>query len=265
MKTKYLLTLLFTYLFITAKAQVGPFINNTLNTAATEITPTNELQVQFAPEVAWATKTYDSRENSQQLDTLNVESGIGLQFNNGITSKLDWGIAFPLDVSEVSVGFKYLLTGNEESKLQTALGTWVDIPTFGTEIIRGKAGSDNIALAGLGAIFQYHASDKLIIYSDLYGQKFLKSAEEDHKMNFYYNLDLDYALSDDVRAAVGFAYSNSVYEEAVTNEHLGTFSYGFFFEKWETWNFYVAHYFDMLGQNAEGGNVFTINITRTFK
>lgn len=249
--------------------QAGPFTNNTLNTACVETNPTDELQFQFNPEYAWSTKSFDAEGNLQDSDEVSVESGLGLQFNNGFTDKLEWGVALPIDVSELSLGLKYNIFG--EGKFMTALATWVDMPTGSRSYAKNSKSTDDIALAGFGAVFQYNVSDKFIVYTDIYGQKFLQEVEQPHDLNFMYNLDLDYALTDGVRAAAGFAYSNSMFEavsevgEDDNNESLGTLSYGLFFEKWDSWNIYVAHYFDVMGENTDAYNTLTFNITRTFK
>ena len=246
-----------------AFGQPAPVINNTLNTACADINPPGEMQLQFSPQVSWINKQFNSNGKTQRLDTINIESGFCLQFNGGFTKNLEWGFAMPQDVSGLSLGLKYRF-GKEDATLKPALAAWVEIPTAGN-LIRNQSTIDNTPIGGVGVILQLHVSEKFIIYTDLYSQKYIKEVSDQHQMNLLYNIDLDYSLLNWLRTSVGFAYTTSMFKGTDKDEYTGQLAYGFFFEKWENWNIYLAHYADIFGQNSTGGNHFLINVTWSFK
>lgn len=245
-------------------AQVGPFTNNALSAASGETVDSKTLEMQFAPEYYVSTNEFDGDGKSVSLDEGILETGISLQFNAGITEKLEWGIGLPIDASELSVGLKYNLV-NKNEKFFVALATWTDISTESrTWLINGTQYADNMALAGYGVIFQYGIHEKANIYLDIYGQNYLQTTLLEHKINMYFNFDIDYEIVEGIRAALGFAYENNNFKNTDFNSSLGNSSYGFFFEKWDNWSLYYAHYIDIFGKNNNSGNTFTFNITRSF-
>lgn len=245
-------------------AQVGPFTNNTVNTASAETIDTETLDMQLASEYYISTQYFDSDGKKQTVDEGVLESGISLQFNSGITEKLEWGIALPIDASELSLGLKYNVASINES-LMIAVAGWTDLPTGGREDYGKKdKNPDNISLAGFGTVFQYSITESMNVYADIFGQKYYSATEPQHKLNLYTNLDIDYALSDAIRLAGGFAYQSNSFESSDENSSLGTISYCVFFEKWDNWNLQLAHYTDIMGKNNSAGDTFMFNITRSF-
>lgn len=245
-------------------SQVGPFTNNTLNTASAEIAGKQDLEMQFAPEYYVSKKVFDENGKIVSVTPGVVESGASIQFNNGITEKLEWGIGLPTDISELSLGLKYQLA-NFNDKALIAIATWTDIATASRgDLISKDTNPDNVPLVGLGTAFQYGIADNMNLYFDLFGQKHISGVLPKHALNLYANLDFDYAINDGLRLATGIAFQSGSYTEVNENNQLGSLSVGVFFEKWENWSLYLANYSDVFGKNIEAGNTLTFNVTRVF-
>ncbi len=245
-------------------AQNGPFSNRTINASSTDIIAPKGLELQITPTVSWSKREFDQDSKNIKSESGTLESGLSIQMNSGITQKLEWGLMYSVDVSEVGLGLKYKFA-QIKNQLHFAVGAWSNIPTASQNDLKsGDKNPDHVAKAGISLITEYHLTKRMHFYFDVLGRKFYSDVEPAHELDFLFNLDADYKITDGVMAIAGFSFQQISYNNSDNDSQLGTVGYGVIFAHNESWNMCVFHNLDVFGKRNIASNSITAILTVVF-
>jgi hypothetical protein len=234
-----------------ALCQVGGISASKLATICADPVPNKVIEFEPSFGFAFSDKYFDNTSKLTSTfansDSVELFSEFNFRLTYGVFENFEIGTTFPIDMSVISWGAKFLL--NENDFFRTALMTGINLPIGNTILNKNDRHYDNTASYAAGIVSTLDISEKTGLDFDIQAQKLFNSTPENHYLDFFVNLDYSFWLTNEYQIIAGLNYTNNMFENY--NEQLLTLNLGATIERHENFLLVVNSPIDLWGKNVQ--------------
>lgn len=246
MKTEKIIFLFLLIIFSTiSSAQVAGISSGKLLVTNADVLEKGSIEFEPAFSVLSCSRHYNNDWDAENLNGKNVQSDLCFRLTAGITDNLEIGTSISSDVSNVSLGAKYLIIKSEDFGFLVSSG--LTLPA-GNKFISDSSGeSADPYQFIISPVVSFAITEKSSLdFSVAYTRSF---TNDEHKNQYYFGLGYGYNVTDKLQLVTELGGFGCFHSELCSAEYF--IAPGFTYDVSDSFSFTLGMQYDLTGKNHE--------------